>query len=290
MYLLGNVPVDARQLEDLIRHAMESGELDDPVAESPRGADCLSMARLDVTGSGGLPLAESERRHVAGCGLCRGRYSAFGGSDLAARRVRAEARGRRLMRQWSGPAAAAIAAGLLLAFGVLRGVETKTEAVRRVAALAPVDFRGIPVSVCHEPGQAIEGARRIDHFPATAEEPCLIVAVFRAWDETCQCLLWQLHEWDDEGKTRAQLDPEGPLDIAWNVTNDPPVEQLLVLASSRRPSDLPGYRDDAVELLECLNSKEPPAAAQGDLSEYASAVSSCLPSSVTLVQQTFFVE
>ena len=155
---------------------------------------------------------------------------------------------------------------------------------------ASADFRVVPVSVCHEPGQASAGARRIDHFPATTEEPCLIVAVFRAWDETCQCLQWQLHEWDDEAKTRLRLDPEGPLDIAWNVTNDPPVEQLLVLASSRRPGDLPGYRDDAAELLECLNSKAPPAAARGDASAYASAVSSCLPPNVTLVEQTFFVE
>lgn len=282
--------MDARQLENLIRHAMESVELDDPAAESPRGADCLSMARLDVTAGGGLPLTASERRHVARCGLCRGRYDAFAATAPASASARPQSRGRRLVRQWSGPAAAAIAAGLVLAFGVPRGAETKTEAGRGVAALASVGLGGVPVSVCYEPGQASAGAGRIDHFPATAEEPCLIVAVFRAWDETCQCLAWQLHEWDDEGRTLARLDPERPLDIAWNVTDDPPVEQLLVLASSRRPGDLPGYRDDAVELLECLNSKEPPALAHGGVSEYASAVSFCLPSNVTLVQQTFVVE
>jgi hypothetical protein len=266
--------VDDRELENLIRMALESAELDDLTAPTSHSSACLSMTRLELLAQTGLSPAGPERQHLARCRLCRDRFRAFVASRPLGQRWVQPVRGLGLLRL-----TAAVAACLVL---LLYASHNRTH--------RPARPQHVPISVCHEPVPASEGAPRIDHFATTSEEPCLVLAVFRAWDEACQCLNWQLYEWDAEGRTLAALEPHEWLEIARNVTGNPPVEQLLVFASSRHAGDLPATTDDAAALLQCLNDVAPPACAEDDVSVYASALRECLPASVTLVPKTFLVD
>lgn len=186
--------------------------------------------------------------------------------------------------------AAAVAACLMLLTYLAQPESSRSDRTARTSLAGLGRLAPVSVSVCHEPSLVAEDARRIDHFQATSDAGCVVVAVFRAWDEACQCLNWRLHEWDEAGRTLAELDPDQLLDIALDVTGNPPVGQLLVLATSRTPGDLPATSDDAAALLQCLNEVAPPICSDGDVRSFASAVGECLPSSVMLVEETFFVD
>ncbi|MBU0639805.1 MAG: hypothetical protein KKB50_13135 [Planctomycetes bacterium] len=276
------------EFEELLRMAVESETLDDPDAPDPRKPNCPSMSRLEALGAGRLPETAPERHHLAGCGICRARFAAFRAGENAAGRSPQPVTSTRatpwLMRVATFAAAAALLA--IVQVSLDRGRDGREPSPGPVVGQAGI----LPISVCHDPALEPAWQPRIDHFLTTADESCVVVAVFRAWNETCQCLDWRLHEWGEAGRTLAELDPDEMLDIALNVSDNPPVGQLLVLASSRQPDDLPATSVDAEALLECLNVVAPPACPNSDVSAYASAVRACLPANVTLVAQTFVVE
>ena len=147
----------------------------------------------------------------------------------------------------------------------------------------------IALRIDHCPSTALVGGERTDRFEPSASEHCVVLALFRTYQEECRCLTWRVHEWED-GRPLAELNPDRVLEIALDVTDAPPIEQLLVVAAARLPADLPADFEQAAELLECLNEMFPPTECQADESAYASAVRACLGDSVTIVPQSFFVE
>jgi hypothetical protein len=147
--------------------------------------------------------------------------------------------------------------------------------------------RAVNVSVRYAPHTAngMAGAQ-VDCFQSTAHEPCTMLALFRIWNSTCQCLMWELHQWED-GVTLADVAPGESVDVRLDVGDSPPVQQLFVLAVARERGDLPGRPEKAEELLECLNHTAPPLGATEDTVAYTSAVSACLPTGVTVVPAAF---
>ena len=147
----------------------------------------------------------------------------------------------------------------------------------------------LPLQVAYCPGVPFTDGQRIDRFEPNSPEYCVVLAIFRTWQQGCRCLVWQLHEWED-GRTLAELMPGDVPDIELDVTDAPPVEQLLVVAISPRASDLPSSDDEVDGLLQCLNELSPPTESCESAEVCAMAVESCLPEGVTVVPQSFFVE
>lgn len=147
----------------------------------------------------------------------------------------------------------------------------------------------IPVEIDYCPALPRRDGVRIDRFEPSSPENCSVLAIFHTWHEECKCLAWELYEWED-GRPLAEFSPDRVLDIALDVTNAPPLEQLLVVAIARDPNDLPRSETDTCELLHCLNEVRPPTDPGDTAAAYASAVRACLPKGVTVVPQAFFVE
>jgi hypothetical protein len=154
---------------------------------------------------------------------------------------------------------------------------------------APQEARAIPFKLAYCPGVPFENGQRIDRFEPNAPEYCVVLAIFRTWHEGCQCLAWQLHEWED-GRTLAEVVPGEVPDIALDVTGAPPVEQLLVVAISQHPGDLPSGPGETDSLIDCLNELTPPTESCESAEVCALTVESCLPKGVTVVPRSFFVE
>jgi len=157
------------------------------------------------------------------------------------------------------------------------------------APLAPRSAAAVPVEIDYCPGVPLSDGLRIDRFEPTATGHGAVLAIFHVWHDGCQCLGWRLHEWED-GRTVAEVAPGQVLDIALDVTDAPPVEQLLLVAISRHADDLPSSEADTYGLLDCLNEVTPPTDPCDSAAAYASAVQSCLPEGVTVVPRAFFVE
>jgi hypothetical protein len=130
---------------------------------------------------------------------------------------------------------------------------------------------------------------RIDRFEPSSPQQCAVLAIFHTWEKDCQCLAWQLYEWED-GRPLAEFTPDQVHDITIDVTDAPPLEQLLVVAIAKNARDLPSSEADTHDLLECLNELAPPTDPRDSATAYASAVRACLPDSVKVVPQPFFVE
>jgi hypothetical protein len=129
-----------------------------------------------------------------------------------------------------------------------------------------------------------------DEVAAKCDDECVVMAVYRECSETCECRDWQVHEWNEEGQQLVDLDPEELVDIALDVTGNPAVGQIMVLASPGRKSDASERPVDAGEVLACLANMESPTCDDGELSAYAMAVKECLPASVTVVERNFYVK
>lgn len=191
---------------------------------------------------------------------------------------------------------AAIAAAVLLA-GFFNPRPQKANRIDRAGmsnASARGDWtRGVGplatrVSMCYTPGNVRHGAARVDHFQPSVADRAAIIAIFRAWNSDCGCLLWQLHR-DDRGAVVLDAAPGESLDIPLPVEGVPAIEQLLLLAVSKDRAPLNrAAADDADKLLECLNSSAL-AVCNADTTACASAVQQCLPSGVTVVPQAFVV-
>jgi len=178
---------------------------------------------------------------------------------------------------------AAAAAAILLALLWPRGQTVPPKPVEPRLAAGP------QCAVEYWPGTRQEDGVRVDCFEPSATEPCTVLAVFHSWQKDCQCLGWQLYEWED-GRSLAELSPEEVRGITLEVTDAPPVEQLLVVAIAKDPSKLPHNEAQAAELLDCLHEVDPPAGTQESATAYASAVQACLPDGVTIVPHAFVSE
>lgn len=282
------------ELEQLVRQALESELADEPAAPSPRCAECLSMGRLDVLARTQLTPTHAERRHLAACGLCRRRYAALADATES----RTDGRGQRLVLAVGalGLLGAAASIALLIASHAAVGPQAvpvapvarpeaplvRTEpplAAQPILTLLPVSYN------VHSAAPAI---RPDESFAAKCDDGCVVLAVFRGCSEACVCGDWQVHRWDEQGRTLAELDPDEAVEIALDVTGNPAIGQLLVLASPCPGVGGSPPTGDIRALLECLNSVQSQECRDDGLAAYASAVRSCLPTAVTLVEQTFY--
>ena len=170
--------------------------------------------------------------------------------------------------------AAAVAVAMLLPFGANRDYRTYA-APAMVIDYAPA-HHGVDDS-------------RIDTFHTCPTEDAFALVLFRAWDTDCQCVAWKLHEFAD-GRALMRLAAGEALEIPLDVSNSPPVEQVVVFAVSNRRDELPATAREAEELLACLNTTLPPSALGEQPVCCAAPVESCLPPGVALVQRSFVVE
>ena len=179
------------------------------------------------------------------------------------------ARGRRPL-WWFGASAAAAAALLLM-----------------LLSPSPAQHPDFEIAYC--PSAPRYDGVRIDRFEPSSPQQCAVLAIFHSWQTDCQCLAWQLYHWED-GRPLAEFTPDQVHDITIDVTDAPPLEQLLVVAIAKNARDLPSSEADAHDLLDCLNELAPPTNPRDSTTAYASAVRACLPNSVKVVPQSFFVE
>ncbi|MGD8453395.1 MAG: hypothetical protein PVJ57_16405 [Phycisphaerae bacterium] len=278
-------------LENLIRLAVESDGPDDLAAASSRTPACLTMGRLGSLVRAGLTPTREEWRHLSRCRLCRARYEAF---QIAENIARPQARSAWRLTRGRWVMGTAVAAAAMAAVYVLQlrysvpDVQPRPVGERCVAPLNLDQAACVPILLCHDPEAEDGEDTGLARFRTVSEETCYVVALFRACDEGCRCLGWELFEWDSHGHTMAALSPDQTLEIALSLADASPVGQILVLASSGDPEDLPGSPDEAAQLLACLDDVATTGCTDEDMSAYASAVHACLPENVTLVQQTFF--
>jgi hypothetical protein len=163
------------------------------------------------------------------------------------------------------------------------------------------------VEISYLPGTPQDDGVRIDCFESSASEPVSAVAVLHTWHDDCQCLQWDVYEWEN-GRPLTSLSPHETHEIAVDVTGAPPVEQLVVLVVARDRSGLPADEEQAGQLLECLNDIAPPGESCEDAyfaclrmedsypemcegmvacAPADSAVWACLPEGITVVQRPF---
>jgi len=271
-----------RELENLIEMVVEADRLDEPhlgAGDARDSAACLRFAMWDDIAAGRATLSNAERRHVLACRTCTARGRAFGLTVRAAPR-------RRLVLHAAG-AALALAACLLIVVQIAgRSIFRQDQPGNVPRIIANAGGRAANVTVDYAAGDVGIDDRRVDCFQPNVPEHSVILAVMRRWDEACECMVWKLHHWEN-GETATAAGPEAAPSIAMDVTDDAPVEQLLLVAVSRDPADLPDSAAEADALLECLNSSCPPLSPPDDALACASAVQSCLPAGVSVVPQTF---
>lgn len=260
--------------ELLIELAANAAEADAAAVAAAARPVCLPMSRLAVLGA--YPAVPAEAAHLAACPVCAARLRAFSQRGSAAPP-------RRLAATWRLRIARAVpfaaAAALVLLF------QPRT-AIRQADSPPTADARSVPVHVRYAPHLDGPGDSRVDCFQSTAAEACVMLALFRTWNATCQCLMWELHRWED-GATITRVAAGDAVDVSLNVAGSPPIPQLFVVAVARESALLPGAPAEADRLLECLNHSAPPLGAGEDNSSYASAVTACLPSGVTVVPASF---
>lgn len=265
-----------RELQSLIRMAVESGGLDDPAASGPRTAACLRMTRLDTLARAGLPATGAEKRHLAECSLCRARFRALSATGRPVRHTRLP---------WVFRASAVAAAACLVLIIYLSRHHT-IPAARPVSVpvVAAATVEPIHLSVCNGPAAASAENRE---FVARCDDQCALVAVYRECDESCGCHDWQMHKWNVDGDMLAIIEPDDLVEIALDETAPQAGGQLLVLAAPGQSHKLPRTPDDAEDLLACLRANVPELCDDEEFSAYAAAMQECLPSGVTLVGRTF---
>jgi hypothetical protein len=268
-------------LDDLIAvaAAAEAAELREESAATPPGRSaCIPMSRMSDATVTGLTAAESA--HLRACAVCAARRRAFATLTADAQRTPGIiVRGWRLFVGRAVPLAAAAALAFLLWPSRSAPADPERSAGHSVA-------RAVPVSVRYAPHAGGAAEPRVDCFQSTAQEPCVMLALFRTWNSACQCLMWELHQWED-GRTLAEITPGESIDIPFSSANSPPVQQLFVVAVSRERRYLPDRPAETDQLLECLNHSAPPLGTPEDAGAYTSAVSGCLPSGVTVVPAAF---
>jgi hypothetical protein len=130
--------------------------------------------------------------------------------------------------------------------------------------------------------------RCVARFTGVPNEGGVLLALFRAWDRQCGCRTWRLYRWED-GDAVTRIRRDEALNIALDVSDMPPSDQLLVVAVASHPGDLPGDSMEAEQLLACLNSSPLEMQNPEDLTAFASAVEGCLPGA-SIVAHPFTTE
>lgn len=155
----------------------------------------------------------------------------------------------------------------------------------RLTERRAVDAGEAGVNICHLPGETRVERVSIGNLVRENSDPAWLLALVRSWNVDCQCLLWDVHKFADGGSL-ADVRPGESLSLDLHAAQSPAVEQVLVLAVAEDRGRLAGATaEDAVELLNCLNSRDIAAAGEHDSASYASAVQSCLPQGVTVVSR-----
>ena len=261
-------------LESLIAGISEIELLERESLRIARDPSCLGLSRLEAFAADSQSPTRSDRSHLDACRICSLRLRAFRGEVVSAAPRRTSGRIAAVVLRGAAMAAAACLALLMWQ--------------RPAATVAPVTG-DIPINIEYTTHAALADERCVASFRNTTGEDCVVLAVFRAWDSTCQCRQWQLYEWE-HGASLARAVAGKPLDISIDMTNMPAIEQLLVVALARRAGDLPGSEAGTEALLACLNSSPLETEHPDDIRGFASAVESCLPPGVTVVSQAFSSE
>lgn len=251
--------MDEERFRQLVRIAVEAESFDDSQANDPRTPSCLSMGRIETIAKE-VEITAAERDHLTSCDLCSGRLRAF--KRLAERFGATAAHPtRKATRAWNiGLTTAALAA--VIALFVLPW-----------QLWFSTDF-GIEISSLHRVARS-EG-RVVREFGISSTRPSFAVVVFRTWDRIERRLDWVPPGWKD-GDPRTQL-TEAPVLAAIDVTEDPPVEQAIVVAASKSRSVLPESEEGIKQLFACLRQQIPPAASDDAPSpDYTAALRHCLP-------------
>jgi len=179
------------------------------------------------------------------------------------------------VRRWSLVVAATAACVVLL---IPTTPERQRGATHALASALRVHY-----APCRGPGP------RVDQLQSVAREPGYVLALLREWHSDCECLAWNVYRWDDGGAI-ARVDRGDPIEIALDVSDDPPIEQMLLLAVSPRRDRLPGAEADSDAIIACLNNSVPTPNERRDAGGLALAVQSCLPEGTTVVPHTFVVK
>lgn len=261
------------KIESLIRSIAEIESLEQPTPQVRRSESCLGMSRLESLAAGSHSPSAVEQAHLDDCRVCDVRLRAFAGRAIETALGAPPALPRWAARLAPLAAAACLAMLLTLETGV------ESEAIGGI----------IPVHIEHTVLAARDDERCEASFSNTADQNCVVLAVFRMWDAACQCGQWQLYDWG-KGAAVARALAGTPLNIAIDVTDMPSVEQFLVVALAHDAADLPHGESETEALLACLNSSPLETEIPEDITGYASALESCLPPGVTVVSHAFNTE
>lgn len=145
----------------------------------------------------------------------------------------------------------------------------------------------VRVDMCPSPSGL--GEAEVRQAAAGGDDATQVLALLRQWSDGCQCLTWDIHEWA-AGKTLASIGGARALDIPLDTQGDPPIEQWLVVAAASSRTKLPQSRDDAAELLDCLDQQVAPTQVGWQAPDYSRAVHACLPAEVNIVTKPFCSE
>lgn len=280
-----------RDLQDQLRMMLESGSLDDPDADEPRSSACLAMSRLATLAAGDAVANAAEHQHLATCGICRGRLQAFGREPLLPAAVpasRTRRSGSLVLRLATVAAAAACVAYVIYPSTLPTTAPPAQPAPARATSFPPISPNDLWVG--RVAGDESAGghtcvAVRCDE----ASGGCVVMAVYRACDESCACVDWEVVEWEQGGQL-ADLDPRELVDLAIDFAGRPASGHVLVMATTPRHAQLPQTQRETTRLLRCLNNMTPTGCVEEGALTYAGLLDDCLPSGVTLVEETFWAE
>lgn len=276
-----------RALDELLELVAAAASADDPVARDLRSAACLAMFRLSGLAGGERPSA-AERAHLSVCRLCSERLAAFRRSRLRFARP--------APHRWSLTAArlaAALAAAAVLFVSLVmpqsRSARSPgTQRPNHTPLVFNDDAKLVALSVSPVSCVGDADPRRIERFVTEANQPCLVAAAYRACDESCDCQCWELHKWDDAGRTLRAVTASEPVEIALDLPPALRVRQLLILAFPRHSGSALDTEHEAADLLDCLAILDPPVCANMDPATYMATAQTCLPRSVAVYEQTFY--
>jgi len=149
----------------------------------------------------------------------------------------------------------------------------------------PTDLTPV-VSIDYEPDPTPDRPPRIDRLHACADVEAYALILLRTWSHECECLTWRLHR-TPEGHLLIRLRPGRGLEVPVDVSDAPPIEQVLILAVAREASRLPDSPEQLARLLTCLEQNLSPMPEDADTQQAVSLVQACLPAGVTVVPRSF---
>lgn len=119
---------------------------------------------------------------------------------------------------------------------------------------------------------------------ATApSEQCIVMAVFRGQDGSCDCMQWKRQEWAG-GKRLADVGRKELLDAVFQAPCTNAADRVVVLAFAGPPDSLPKTTEDAEAIANRIAAAPPTW--HEDISSYASAAMPDLPKGSTIVAKS----